>query len=72
MPAEGGLQPGDALVNRIVDRQGYFTANVHGRWVWVHDPHPDEPSIIFRELPDPRTLLRRLARRPVMGYATRP
>jgi hypothetical protein len=61
VPAEGGLQPGDALTNRIVDGQGYFTANVHGRWVWVHDPHPDEPGLIFTELPDPRTLLRRLA-----------
>ena len=61
VPAEGGLQPGDALTNRIVDGQGYFTANVHGRWVWVHDPHPGEPGLIFTELPDPRTLLRRLA-----------
>jgi len=61
VPAEGGLQPGDALTNRIVDGQGYFTANVHGRWQWVHDPHPDEPGMIFSELPDPRTLLRRLA-----------
>ncbi|MGH3123648.1 MAG: hypothetical protein ACRDND_21885 [Streptosporangiaceae bacterium] len=61
VPAEGGLQPGDALTNRIVDGQGYFTANVHGRWQWVHDPHPDEPGLIFTELPDPRTLLRRLA-----------
>lgn len=61
VPAEGGLQPGDALDNRIVDGQGYFTANVHGRWVWVHDPHPDLPGLIFTELPDPRTLLRRLA-----------
>ena len=61
VPAEGGLQPGDALTNRIVDGQGYFTANVHGRWQWVHDPHPDEPDLIFTELPDPRTLLHRLA-----------
>jgi hypothetical protein len=61
VPAEGGLQPGDALTNRIVDGQGYFTANVHGRWQWVHDPHPGEPGLIFTELPDPRTLLRRLA-----------
>jgi hypothetical protein len=61
VPAEGGLQPGDALTNRIVDGQGYFTANVHGRWQWVHDPHPDQPGLIFTELPDPRTLLRRLA-----------
>jgi hypothetical protein len=61
VPAEGGPQPGDALTNRIVDGQGYFTAHVHGRWVWVHDPHPDEPGLIFTELPDPRTLLRRLA-----------
>ena len=61
VPAEGGLQPGDALTNRIVDGQGYFTANVHGRWQWVHDPHPGEPGLIFRELPDPRTLLRLLA-----------
>jgi len=61
VPAEGGLQSGDAVTNRIVDGQGYFTANVHGRWVWVHDPHPDLPGLIFTELPDPRTLLRRLA-----------
>ncbi|HZC60723.1 MAG TPA: hypothetical protein VE464_03695 [Streptosporangiaceae bacterium] len=61
VPAEGGLQSGDAVTNRIVDGQGYFTANVHGRWVWVHDPHPDLPDLIFTELPDPRTLLRRLA-----------
>jgi hypothetical protein len=61
VPAEGGLQPGDALTNRIVDGQGYFTAKVHGRWQWVHDPHPGEPGLIFTELPDPRILLRRLA-----------
>jgi hypothetical protein len=61
VPSEGGLQPGDALTNRVVDGQEYFTANVHGRWQWVHDPHPDDPGLIFRELPDPRTLLRRLA-----------
>lgn len=61
VPAEGGLQPGDALTRRIVDGQGYFTTNMHGRSVWVHDPHPDEPGLIFTELPDPRTLLRRLA-----------
>ncbi len=61
VPAEGGLQPGDALTNRIVDGQGYSTANVHGRWVWVHDPHPDDPGLDSTELPDPRTLLRRLA-----------
>jgi len=61
VPAEGGLQPGDSLTNRIVDGQGYFTADVHGRWQWVHDPHPGEPGLIFTELPDPRTLLRRLA-----------
>jgi hypothetical protein len=61
VPAEGGLQPGDALTRRTVDGQGYFTTNMHGRWVWVHDPHPGEPGLIFTEMPDPRTLLRRLA-----------
>ena len=73
VPSEGGLQPGDSLTNRIVDGQGYFTANVHGRWQWVHDPHPDEPGLIFTELPDPRTLLRRLApaRFQAAGYRTR-
>jgi hypothetical protein len=60
VPAEGGLQPVNALVSRIVDGQGYYTANVHGRRVWVHDPHPDDPGLDATDLPDPRTLLRRL------------
>jgi hypothetical protein len=61
VPAEGGLQPANTLVNRIVDGQGYSTASVHGRRVWVHDPHPDDPGLDSTNLPDPRTLLRRLA-----------
>ena len=54
------LQPVNSLVSRIVDGQGYYTANVHGRWVWVHDPHPDDPGLDATDLPDPRTLLSRL------------
>jgi hypothetical protein len=61
VPSEAGLQPANTLVNRIVDGQGYYTANVHGRRVWVHDPHPDDPGLDATNLPDPRTLLRRLA-----------
>lgn len=47
----------ESMINRIVDEQAHYTVRVHGRPEWVHDPHPTEPGLIFRELPDPRTLL---------------